>query len=117
MIMGLCRWRVTLRRFACESVGYSVPQASTRSAAVLVKQFNASCFKRTSDCGGVRKRHCGLPVYSFRAMNCCMTDPLRLDEFCRRPTKKCSGGSNLSAGNGPGALLPALDIFSHMMIF
>lgn len=102
---------------ACELVGYSLAQASTRSAPVLVKQFDASCFKRTSDGGGIRERHCGLPVYSFGAMNRRMTDPRRLHEICRRPTKKGSAGSNLSSSNGPGALLPALDIFSHMMIF
>ena len=51
-------------------IRYSVLQASTRSTAVLVKQFDASCFKSTADGGGVCEGHCRPSVAGFCTIDC-----------------------------------------------
>ena len=51
-------------------IRYSVLQASTRSTAVLVKQFDASCFKSTADGGGVCESHCRPSVAGFCTIDC-----------------------------------------------
>jgi hypothetical protein len=67
----LTRWRAKLRRLpATTSIRYSLPQASTRSATLLVKQFYASCFKSTADGGGVCEGHCRPAIDRFCTTDC-----------------------------------------------
>ena len=95
--------RAALLRIFCPRASFRLPLSQPYSgpAAILVEEFDACCFKRSTYCPLIRDRHACLNVAELSSADCAKTYGLVLARSSALHPQNCPRSSDLKASHAP----------------